>query len=612
MEERKKIIPSDPTPYNASSEPERASWLTLLNLLGTKYFDADIKTASTIPDTDGIIAILNEERVRVARVDVQLKTLEEKNYESPKYQCDLRFLSYCERSLLPVLLIAVNNKGNIAYWLHIDEQTLHDAMARLKGESISIPIPKENCISLEHTEFRQQWIEIYNRSWEKLWNFDQTLQRQKALETEVANIKEQTENPIHLPLDVLKGLHRYLDEYNYILDIEFPTVKSIMYPNYWKIGMGVISYRLFDITYILYPIPYQRNQVMIKDVKLPPGADWHNEMFEGRALMLAIANNVNELIWSARQEAYKRLDSPVLKIIEENNFAIPSEFLAREYLLSFIDRYVVYLDLDPMAQSYSLKELVYNLMVLLPMYEGTDGGFVNREREYTSSIDHHYRDRPSENHKRFLDITRKRIKDGEVPTVKVTITSEKYNIDLIYYYVHFLNDKNIQKVERVYTAPIRDENKAGELWKTWYPEVLWANFQVFISNLDACLTQYIKDHFFKLQHALAIKYEGHHTRLYVFYEYNGLHKPHVELFVLKPKTYEEGKILFVKEADSPINRPDLAQQKYECVFEGKPYSIMRIQGQPLDFMFTPSPTYTFIKDHITGQLRSYFNSQERK
>ncbi len=62
------------------------------------------------------------------------------------------------------------------------------------------------------------------------------------------------------------------------------------------------------------------------------------------------------------QYAYKLLESKIVDKIEKYTFPISNEFLAHEYLISFIDSFSSYLGFDEKRKEYDLK--VQNPVIL--------------------------------------------------------------------------------------------------------------------------------------------------------------------------------------------------------------------------------------------------------
>jgi hypothetical protein len=176
---------------------------------------------------------------------------------------------------------------------------------------------------------------------------------------------------------ILKYIHDFLDKFNYILDVEFASIKEILYPNYWKIGIGITRYEISDMRYYLYPIEYKKEQTLIKEVVFDKNADIMQELFNCNMLYFAVSGDNYEMRNFPLQTAYKGLEDSILGAISKYNFPIADDFIAHEYIISFIDRNHVYLDMDSNLKFYSLRELRYKLFVVLPMLAANSSNFAD-------------------------------------------------------------------------------------------------------------------------------------------------------------------------------------------------------------------------------------------
>ena len=608
--EENKIINAEPAAFPATSTAELENKNVLEHLLGMKYMRGEIRAMDKYPNSDGILEIIDDRRIHVGYIDVQLKTLAIQDYASPKYQCELEFLSYCEKALLPVILFVVNRNDKKAYWRHIDRSTLLEVAPKIKGATISVPIAIENCIDGSNDNHFTEWTAIINDLRKRNWQYEQSIERQKILESEISKIIEKTDNPINLPLPAVKDLHGFLDQYNYILDIEFPTIKNILYPNFWKIGLGIVSYDFTGYYFILYPVEYKKNQTLIKYVEITPQTDFSRDMFEGSVLLTAMGKSIEKIRDYPKQFAYDLLDDSILKAVKENNLPIPDEFIAHEYLVNFIDKNCVYLDLEKDAQQYDLNDLKYRLQKLLPMHSTLDKTYADWVRESKDSVESYQNYRPGGYHKDSLAEAQKKIDEGFEPQVKVTIISLEFNIDLIYFYIDYLQELRISSAKRQYLTRMRNIDMYGvELWKTWNKDVLWKNFQTVVDNFQRCYDLYVSVHFPKLKEVLKISETEGISKAYLLrFDDEKKYQPNIEVYSLWPAKPDHPITYFFVDPDDNIDRRKYwIDRELECTIHGKYYSYTEVQGFGFDFMFEISPIYAYIKMEITRKLKKYFS-----
>lgn len=612
--QNKELIEGLPAGYPATSSSEIESRNILQFLLGSKHIRGEIKVMDKYPNSDGILEIIDEARIPIAKIDIQLKTLEEKNYKTPKYQCDRSFLAYCQNSILPVILFVVNVDEKKAFWLHVNRAVILEASNKINGNSVSISIPVQNCIDGVTSSHFYEWGKIAKEIRKKIWNYDSMFEQQKSLELRLNNIIEKTENPLSLPLPITRELHKFLDEYNYILDIEFTAIKNILYPNFWKIGMGIISYTLTELDFVMYPIEYNKNQTLIKEVELNEKTDLFAELSAGNILQYSRLSNSEKIRNYPKQYAYEDLDDVILKTVQQNNLPIPDVFLANEYLISFIDRYHLFLGFEKFSQEYSLKDLKFRLNSLLPLVIAIENNFAEWVTECSYSIDSYSSFMPSDFHRRTVITAQKMIKEGTEPKVKVTIVSELYNLELINFYIDLLFELSNNTIRRVYQINQKGKEKIGEVsWKAWNKDALCNNFQIFINNFHRCYQLYIEEHFPRLKKTLKISEEDYLSLFYLLnFDDTKATEPVLEIYYLRPLKREQPCIYFFKIEESPINRYKYwVAREFDCTVNEQDYTIVRMEGMRIDFMFDISPTYSYIKKVLLEKLKKYFSESKK-
>lgn len=618
QDEISKFIDGKPASYSSTSATELESKNIFQSLLDTRFIKGEIRVLDKYPNSDGILEITDAEQIPVGKIDIQLKTLQPKNYSSPSYQCERSFFSYCENSPLPVILVAVNRQDKNAYWLHIDAVTLKNVASKMTGESYTISIPLENCIDGVKREYIEKWTEKAKEIVTKVWNYDSLHEQKRTIETQLEELNHRLQNPTKLPLQVLRAIHNYLDKYNYVLDIEFSSVKEILYPNYWKIGIGIIKYTFADIRYILFPVEYKKEQTLIKEVVFDENTDIGLEMIHGNILVFVSSKDINDLRDYPVQTTYKSLEDSILGVAGKYKFPIADNFIAHEYLVSFIDRNHVYLDMEADQNTYSLEELKYKLFKVLPVLAATELGFADWVTECNHSIDSYSSWETSLHFKKTVADAIKKLKEGFVPKVKVTITSELYNIDLITNYINYLQNKGLSSANRQYELGQFDEAKyrnATPLKQTWNTDILWKNTQLFFRQHYKLYNKYIDTHFPLIQHLLQIIPAEAKTIFCLLISDVTKGGPYLEIYYLRPDKPAENELYFFADtdADNPIDRRKfLLEDKWECVVGDKTYQIIEMHVQTLDFMFEISPTYALINKKLQEKLKKFFYEKQRK
>lgn len=313
----------DPAKHSPSSFTEAKS-ISMLNcwFSNTERVMPDLKALDRWPNIDGYIEIVDNKGVPQGKFEVQVKSLAQADLKHKKYTFkDQKFFNYCYRKQfidnLPILFIGVDIKGKKAYWVHIDKENIK----QLKSNNI-VKFCSKQTIDDNSTKFIQDWKCILKQNRKMMRKYNEY---RAYLVTEDAQPLLGKENKIFI------NFHNFLDSYNNLLSNEFNIVKKIFYPNCWKIGCAYRAYKKDSLSYLLYPIPLNKNDVQIKklDKKL-------NNIIKSFGFTCHYTKNpiMKEYDKYAKAIIYKKLK----KLLENKYFNhIGSDFLAREFIFAFID-----------------------------------------------------------------------------------------------------------------------------------------------------------------------------------------------------------------------------------------------------------------------------------
>jgi hypothetical protein len=168
-----KIIPSNPAKYPPTNISESRA-ITIFRYILSEYVKVDIREMDKVPNYDGYLEIINQDHVPVGKLEIQMKKMSDEHHEKPKYQCSLEFLSYCESCTLPIFLILVDTKNEVAYWLFISRKLLKILAKRVKkgSESINVKIPLKNIIRQGNAEYLVEWQRIIDEYRTKIYFYD--------------------------------------------------------------------------------------------------------------------------------------------------------------------------------------------------------------------------------------------------------------------------------------------------------------------------------------------------------------------------------------------------------------------------------------------------------
>ena len=150
-----------PAPYPNNVREEIEAINTFERLIDLKFVIPHINRLDKIPNTDGHLEIIDEEKLPIGKLEVQVKKIPD---GETSYQCPVELIAYSQIISLPFLLVCVDVGSNKAYFRHLH----HSMMPELKSDQKSFAIkfdPKIHTVSSE-TQYLLQWLEIiqdYNK-----------------------------------------------------------------------------------------------------------------------------------------------------------------------------------------------------------------------------------------------------------------------------------------------------------------------------------------------------------------------------------------------------------------------------------------------------------------
>ncbi|MDB5199169.1 MAG: hypothetical protein JWO92_1132 [Chitinophagaceae bacterium] len=604
----------EPAAYPSTSPTEIRSTSTLMALLDPRFIKAEIKTMDKVPNTDGVIIITNEAQVPLGKFEIQVKTLETQDFVTPKHQCTKKFLAFCQSSTLAVILVAVDNENNVAYWKHMDSESIADAKSRITGESVSVLIPVENKITKNGLDYVHNWTTIVRSVKAKLDQHDQVAQENKDLQKQLQEVLQRLEPASILSAVDIREIHLFLDHLNYILDYEFRAVKIVKYPDYWKIGIGIFKYTDTSCSFFLYPLEYTRNETLMKEYQGRHDTDINTIFHKLNALLYATGTEVNYIRYKPWAYAYKTIQSDVERLVGNYNFPIDDEFLAHEYLYAFVQKFHVYFGLETQALSYSIDELRELLNKILPVEIELNHTWQEGLTEFEMNIDSDMDHKPSPMFlKRIMD-AKKKIEQGYQSKIKISLRSEKLNLNLINYYLDYLNAKDIKEIKKVYIPMVGKPIVNFPSWAAWDQAAVIENLKVFTRNFRRLYKSCLLRNFPLLEQQLDI-FENYDLLIYVVrFSPEKKHKPYLEFYEMRSEVPVEKTILVFgpDDPDCPVDRYQMYENKdWTCIYNNVKYKAVVVGNRPIDFLFEPSPSYALINIVLAKKVKEYLKEKTK-
>jgi hypothetical protein len=596
-----------PRGYSQNSTKELTARIVFEMLVNKQRVKPYLRENDKTPNFDGYLELTDTAGTPTAKIDVQLKTLPEEYYEDPRFSFEREFVAACHYNANPPILVAVNMRNQVAYWYHVSMETISDFFSKPDRKSQTIHFGPEHIIDKNNDHYIHSWQALYDIVLESKHNSAAQKARIQHLEAEAEKVSKYVEIA-NLPGQIVQEIHLYLDIYNNLLERDFKAIRNVLYPNYWKIGMAIGAYSFSEVSYMLLPIPYTKNDPLIMQFKHLPSMDLFS-LWQTHDIRALVANNQQNPIRSyPLKYAYEQLHDEITATIEKHRFPIDDSFAANEYLVAFIDTFTNYLGYDAYAPAYDLSDFKNLLQNVLPALESMKGNHRNSNPEMDIHIDTYTNNRLRHSNHDEIQAAKKRLDEGYVSRFRAFFRSAIFDIELISYYCHNLNAIGRSSITREFLPNKKERGVAMLNWQAWDRKILLHNIKTFFEHLPRVYTGLVNKHFPLLKDHLAEK-AADLTIYTILCEEDTKKQPILQKLSLKSLEFAaESRELFYHEPDCPINYRDMYNNnEYSCIIEGNKYEVFEIATKPLDFLFSSSPTFLKAHEILLEKMKSYLN-----
>ncbi len=612
MQFTEKIIKAEPAKYPKTSVAEAQAKATFEYIICLKNVKPYLNEMDKIPNYDGYLEIKEDNQIPIGKIEVQLKKLSDDELDKPKYQCKLEFLSYCENSILPVLLIVVDTKNEVAYWILVNRDLLSKLNIKSGAESVNVEIPKENFIKKDNSDYLLKWIEIINNHKIKLIGYDSLKQENEKLKESYSILLEKSESTLGLEREEFMDIHRFLDFLNHELDTNFKVIKDFYFQSAWKIGFAYLDYADDEICYVLYPIPYNKNDVHIKKMSKSLRKELRDR---GLTFTSHYADNPIKL----RPESYalEIIHDKLKRLLETKLLPIKNITLAREFIFSFVDRFNIPLGLK-IKDEYSVDEIKNAFIYYLPIWivEALkikkillgNQGFIDPDLILSQLLDSE-REEISKKVKERL--SKKDYTKGIFP-----VGNTKYSFGLLVDVLDYLKIVGSHEIKRLYLPKDYDrlKGKSGFIWSWLAPNDVKKNIEIFFNELPDVYDTFIDEYFPNLKSQL--HFFKDFDRLIIVIdvkeEYNDWNDaPSIEKYYLKNKEFKERAIdvYMITDKNTPVDRS--VEFKTDIQIDGKIYQLHSMSYGVLDFIYNDMPMIEYVYKLLNKKFEVYFTEQSR-
>jgi hypothetical protein len=602
------------SPYSHTDESETLAIDTFKNLVDHKKVKLDLKERDKYPNIDGYAELVDEFLVPIAKLEVQIRKLPS---EEPKMQCPISLFSYSEIACYPVLFIGVDIKQKKAYWIHMRKDLIAESKIERNQKTITITFPVKNIVDGRDTIYVEKWKSIAQINQMKIREFNE-------LKDSFELLSEKANPALGIDRKGFQDIHVFLDEINTLLDGKFPIVKKIFYPSTWKVGLAYSKYEDNNISYTLYPIPLNKNDVQIKEVD-----DHLRQQLENEGLGWTGHYVENPIKLRPKKYAIEIVESDTLRILESKLLNHRgNEFLAKEYIFAFIDKFFRQLGLDK-KDKYALDEIEEAFFQYLPTWVHETMKFMikvqrNNVKSYADLL---YR-KPyfdpdmllhqimNNERKQIEQRVKKRIRQKDIPTI--VIGNDKFPFGIFDEFLSFLRSKGFVEINRVYSPRdySRLKEKGGWVWNFFSPDAVETNLKIFFDNLPKVYYDVVLQNFPKI--AREIPLFGDASRVIISFSVKEecktfTDRPKIEFFCLKTEKQDSLEIEIYRNGENE----ELRGLSWDCLgkdieIKGKKHRLVSGSRGTLDFIYDDLPMFSFLYKILEKNLKRYFDSLRKR
>ena len=341
-------------PETDTAETEAVDILSYL--LNTEKVKFDANTRDKIPAVDGDLYLVDEDNSIHGKLLAQVKKLPDRNRDSPKKRFDVETLNHYTVDPAPFLLIVVDIEEELAYWQHIDSEFVEELDIDEGQKTKTVHFCEKRVIDGDDNSYITKWREITENRMDTVFRNDDY---QAAYE----ELRKNANPAIGQEHDFYQEVHKFLDEFNQLVKHDLPVLNTRFYGDAWKIGLALQKYNTDSVHYGLYPIPWKRNDIQIKETDGP--------LLQELDEALVATTHMSENPIQDRPEEYAReqVHAKLEDLLEDQLLVHGvNRYLAREFIFEFVDEFHDPLGLEEDKDIYTLDELRNGFYQYLPFW----------------------------------------------------------------------------------------------------------------------------------------------------------------------------------------------------------------------------------------------------
>lgn len=566
---------------------------------------AHISSIDKWPNIDGRVEIQDEHNNLIGPLSVQVKTLPSEH--NLKYDCSVDFLAYCEK-VEPCLLLGVDHQTQKVYWLYLDVQSVREIDYKGNKFTKTVSLKEAQYFDENTTGYIAEWTKIVEDNKQRFQRHDDLRVRSEQLEKLLKNANR----AVGTSSESFVTIHLFLDELNRKFDTDFPTVKEFFYPQAWKLGLAYARFEPNRLDYTLFPIPFNKNDVLIKEVD----SDLFEKLMqEGRGFSHHLAGNpIRDRPAEYAREIVKSKVMQLVKMKLLNHSG--HELLTCEFVIAFIDRFHEQLGL-PQKDEYGFTEVHFGFHRYLPLWMEEAYGLLLRRQPINIQaqimrdgyFDLDIISRLSSEDRAEITQNVNKMLDKEPRPIRISTT--RLDIGTFIECFDYLRQCN-GSIMRIYKKPdfSRFKTRSSWIWNAYSKEDAEYNFTVVFENLQEAYSVVVTHNFPALKTDLDFFNDADrilvHCRLRD--EYQGFETgPGYDMYYVKDENPNHAKrIEIINEEQAKALNGLLRPPSIDQWGIGKDFRILAHSSGALDFVYEETPLLNLIYKLLSGRLDEYF------
>jgi hypothetical protein len=600
-------------PYSTTDEKEILAVDTFKTLVDHEKVKLDIKERDKYPNIDGYIELVDELLTPLGKLEVQIRKLPD---NQQRIQCPLSLFAFSKRTCNPVLLIGVDITQKKAYWVHVSNNLLDKAVNENEQKTKVVSFSDGNVLDGKDTKYIVEWKNIVDTYQAKIQGYDKL--------REIYDELSKRANPaLGIEKDDFVNMHVFLDRINSLLDGDFLLVKRRFYPMSWKIGLAYNRYEDNALSYVLYPMPNNMNDVQIKTIDEPI----HKQLWEA-GLEFVGYNVENPIKQRPKGHAIEVVESKTLRILKNRLLDHGgNEFLAREFIFAFIDRFSEQLGLDK-KDKYFLDDIYNAFLEHLPIWvEEASKFMVKVQRNGVKSLADLLYGRlyfdpemlihqiMPEERKQIEQKVKERVQKGGYRPIP--LSNDRFPFRILSESLSFLKSAGFKEIDRPYSQKdfTRLEGKSGWVWNVFSSDVIETNLNIFFNNLPKAYDYLASKNFPEIAEKLRL-FSNASLVIIIFSVKDNyvVHEdaPVIKFFYLKTEDQGNLEIKVYREGQSK-ELPELSHEYLgkEIEIGGKKCELIGMSTGILDFIYDDLPMFNFVYDVLEENLVEYFRQRKK-